>query len=543
MRSLGLVRADGWVGGVCAAIANRLGIDPIIVRGIVVVAAILGAPALLLYAAAWALLPDRENRIHLQRLIEGDVQPAIVGIGAMALLSFLPMAQGLWWVGGGFWDTPSWADAVGRIIWTLIVLGALVALVIVATRRSGDWTGFAGSARPVPAAATSASTTAANTPPSAGAGAGTGTAAASASAFTTPAYPLSESSTSAASTGLPSTDAASTGAQSTGAPSSGEWTASNDIAADGTGTEATVPLIPSLDTSSEPSEPPVPTVGASSQDVADWQARHAAWQAEHAQWKQRLNEDMRAVKAQRSAEMRAQSAALSARAAAERRARRAANPRVGAAVGWAVVGLALVGAALTQAWWPMTDLPGYSLTAAFAVATGVFGLAVLIAGLAKRRSGFLIFLGIVLAAVTVVSALVPRDRQIVFDGANLNVSGSKSIAQPYGYTDLTLAPELATFPEAPVVDLVKGAGTTTATIPSDLTLQVKAELHGGSLFVVDESTGQSVQHSCTPDTSRTCTLDVFVGPGGTPDSILRVNQTGELTVQILDTAQNQGAGQ
>ena len=127
MRGLGLVREDGWIGGVCAAIANRLGIDPIIVRGIVVVAAILGAPALLLYAAAWALLPDRENRIHLQRLIEGDFEPAIVGIGAMALLSFLPMAQGLWWVGGGFWDTPSWADAVGRIIWTLIVLGALVA--------------------------------------------------------------------------------------------------------------------------------------------------------------------------------------------------------------------------------------------------------------------------------------------------------------------------------------------------------------------------------------------------------------------------------
>jgi demethoxyubiquinone hydroxylase (CLK1/Coq7/Cat5 family) len=36
---------------------------------------------------------------------------------------------------------------------------------------------------------------------------------------------------------------------------------------------------------------------------------------------------------------------------------------------------------------------------------------------------------------------------------------------------------------------------------------------------------------------------VFVGPGGTPDSILRVNQTGELTVQILDPTQNQGAWQ
>src|SRR5665213_2958017 len=65
MRGLHLIRTDGWIGGVCSAIANRLGIDPLIVRGIVVVAAILGAPVLLLYAAAWALLPDAEGRIHL----------------------------------------------------------------------------------------------------------------------------------------------------------------------------------------------------------------------------------------------------------------------------------------------------------------------------------------------------------------------------------------------------------------------------------------------------------------------------------------------
>ncbi|MFF1877178.1 PspC domain-containing protein [Leifsonia sp. NPDC058230] len=516
MRGLGLVRTDGWIGGVCAAIANRLGIDPIIVRGIVVVAAILGAPVLLLYAAAWALLPDRENRIHLQRLIEGDFQPAIVGIGAMALLSLLPMAQGLWWVGGGFWNTPSWADAVGRIIWTLIVLGALVALVIVATRRGGTWSGFPASAS-APAGAPYASTAAPAT-----AAAGAGAAAAGASAFAAAAAPTESPAPASAASDAP----ASTGA-----------------AAGATGTDATVPAAPSLDTSSEPSEPPAPTVGASNQDVADWQARHTAWQAEHAQWKQRLNEDMRAVKAQRSAEIRAQSAALSARAAAERRARRAANPRVGAAVGWVVIGVALVGAALTQALWQMTDLPDYGLTAAFAVATGVFGVAVLIAGLAKRRSGFLIFLGILLAAVTVVSALIPRDRQLVFDGAYLNVSGSKSIAQPYGYTDLVLDPGLAAYPTAPVVDLVKGAGTTTATVPSDLTVEIKAELHGGSLYVVDESNGQSVQHSCTPDRSGTCTLDVFVGPGGTPDSILRIQQTGELTVQILDPDQNEGAEQ
>jgi hypothetical protein len=428
------------------------------------------------------------------------------------------MAQGLWWVGGGFWGTASWGDAVGRIIWTLIVVGALVALVIVATRRGttwggSTWNGYGGTASAAPTAptATSAPT------------------AASAAAF-------AATSTSASTTESPSTTSGEGGADADANPA-GAGTL------DAAGADATVPLTPSLDTSSEPSEPPAPAAEASTQDVADWQARHAAWQAEHAQWKQRLNEDMRAVKAQRSAEIRAQSAAMAARARAERAARRAANPRAGAAVGWVVVGLALVGAALTQVWWQVTDIPAYSLTAAFAVAAGIFGLAVLIAGIAKRRSGFLIFLGILLAAVTVVSALIPRDRQIVFDGANLTVSGSKSIAQPYGYTDLVLDPELATFPKAPVVDLLKGVGTTTAFVQSDLTVEVEAELHGGSLFILDESTGQSVQHSCTPDRSGSCTIDVFVGSGGSPDSILRVEQTGELTVQILDPDQNQGAEQ
>ncbi|MEO7015993.1 MAG: PspC domain-containing protein [Leifsonia sp.] len=359
MRGLRLVRTDGWIGGVCAAIANRLGIDPLIVRGIVVVAAILGAPALLLYAAAWALLPDAEGRIHLQRLIEGGFEPAVVGIGALALLSLLPAASGLWWVGGGFWAGPSWGAIVGRVIWTSIVVGAVVTLVIVATNRSRGGAGW-GSSSATPGSTGPKPSTAAST--------------------TIPAEPATE--------------------------------------------EVSTPVVPSLDTSAEPTEPPSPTAEASSQDVADWQARHAAWQAEHAQWKQRLNEDMRAVKAQRAAELRAQSAAVSAQAAAERNARRAANPRVGAVFGWAIVGMALVGAALTVAWWPTTTLPGYSLTAAFAVATLVFGLGVLIAGLVKRRSGFLIFLGILLAVVTLVSAFIPRDNQLLFDGASVRVQTS-----------------------------------------------------------------------------------------------------------------------
>ncbi|CAN5229805.1 hypothetical protein BH09ACT5_BH09ACT5_21120 [soil metagenome] len=48
MRGLGVRREPGWIGGVCAGIAARLGIDPLIVRGIAVVVAVLGGPAFLL---------------------------------------------------------------------------------------------------------------------------------------------------------------------------------------------------------------------------------------------------------------------------------------------------------------------------------------------------------------------------------------------------------------------------------------------------------------------------------------------------------------
>jgi phage shock protein PspC (stress-responsive transcriptional regulator) len=326
MRGLGVVRADGWIGGVSAGVAYRLGIDPLIVRGILVVAGILGAPVLLLYAAAWALLPDREGRIHLQRLFEGDFEPPMVAIGVIVLLSLIPWTSGLWWAGGPFWNVPAWGDALGRVIWTLLVIGAVVALIVVAVRRSD--------AR------------------------------------------------------------ASSGAAAASAPDA----------------ETVSAPAPHLDVATEPTAPPAPAAGASAGDVADWQQRQAQWRAEHAAWKQRLAADMRAVKAQRSAELRSQVAVASAEATARREAYRAANPRVGAAVGWLTVGLALVAGAVAAIVWPLlADVSRFTTAAGLAAATLVVGVVVLIAGLARRRSGFLIFLGILLAVLTTAALILAGD--------------------------------------------------------------------------------------------------------------------------------------
>lgn len=140
MRGLGLTRQPGWIGGVCAGIAARLGIDPLIVRGIVVVLAVIGGPAFLLYAAAWLLLPDAKDKIHLEELARGRIESPLAGIGALVLLSLLPVTQGIWSTGALYWGQPSWGPSLGRAVWTVIVLAAIVLFVVWVARRSSTTT-------------------------------------------------------------------------------------------------------------------------------------------------------------------------------------------------------------------------------------------------------------------------------------------------------------------------------------------------------------------------------------------------------------------
>ncbi len=135
LRGLGLRREAGWIGGVCAGIAARLGIDPLIVRGIVVVLGILGGPVVLLYAAAWLLLPDYKDKIHLEQVFRGKLEAPVAGIGVLLLLALLPGGDGIGFFGWGF---PHWGEFGGRAIWTLLVLGAIVAFVVWLVRRGAN---------------------------------------------------------------------------------------------------------------------------------------------------------------------------------------------------------------------------------------------------------------------------------------------------------------------------------------------------------------------------------------------------------------------
>jgi len=137
LRSLNLRRQPGWIGGVSAGIADRLGIDVLIVRGILVVIAVLGGPAVLLYAAAWLLLPDDHDRIHLEDLFRGKIEAPVVAIAVLVALSLLPVTQGFWWFGSLYWGQPHWGDSLGRAVWSLVILAVLVWFVVWFSKRAG----------------------------------------------------------------------------------------------------------------------------------------------------------------------------------------------------------------------------------------------------------------------------------------------------------------------------------------------------------------------------------------------------------------------
>ena len=139
LRRLDLPRQPGWLGGVCSGVAARIGVDPVLVRGLVVVVAVLGGPVVLLYALAWFLLPDEHGTIHAQQLGRGHVTRAVPGIVAMFLLSFLPLAQGFWSAGAFYWSDLGAGGVALRILWTgAIVAAAVVIVVWLAKRSSGS---------------------------------------------------------------------------------------------------------------------------------------------------------------------------------------------------------------------------------------------------------------------------------------------------------------------------------------------------------------------------------------------------------------------
>jgi len=157
IRGFGLRRSDDrWLAGVAGGIAAHTRLDPLIIRGILLVVAVLGGPVLFLYAVAWALLPDSQGRILLEQAITGFFEPAMIAVGVLIVLTFVPFMQGVWWRGvPDWWNMPDWLEATLRTGWILALAAGLVWLTVFLARRmprtpapgptshSGFWPGTA----------------------------------------------------------------------------------------------------------------------------------------------------------------------------------------------------------------------------------------------------------------------------------------------------------------------------------------------------------------------------------------------------------------
>jgi len=110
--------AHGIVAGVCAGVARRLGVDPLVLRVLAVLAAAFGGAGVALYALGWAFIPAPERTEGEVRGIRTRTGSWQVGAGvallALSALLFLREAGLLF---------------AEQVVWPLVLAAGGVALV------------------------------------------------------------------------------------------------------------------------------------------------------------------------------------------------------------------------------------------------------------------------------------------------------------------------------------------------------------------------------------------------------------------------------
>ncbi|NUP73776.1 MAG: PspC domain-containing protein [Sinomonas sp.] len=129
IRGLGVTRgSDRWAGGVASGLAHRWGVDPILVRGLFIVAAIFLGIGVLAYGVLWLLLPEPDGRIHVQEAMRGRWTAGMTG-GLIATILGLGGARAGFWFGEMRGAGPFWA-----VFW--VGVACLVVFSITRSRRA-----------------------------------------------------------------------------------------------------------------------------------------------------------------------------------------------------------------------------------------------------------------------------------------------------------------------------------------------------------------------------------------------------------------------
>jgi phage shock protein PspC (stress-responsive transcriptional regulator) len=116
LRGFGIRRRtdDKWIAGVCSGLADRLGIDPVIVRAGLVLLSLLWGFGITLYLVAWALLPNDKDEIVVQRALAGHFASIMVVVFAA-----LALFGGSSWGHSG-WGFPWGLALTGLLLWWLV---------------------------------------------------------------------------------------------------------------------------------------------------------------------------------------------------------------------------------------------------------------------------------------------------------------------------------------------------------------------------------------------------------------------------------------
>ncbi|TWP35972.1 PspC domain-containing protein [Leekyejoonella antrihumi] len=136
LRSLGIARPHGgrWFAGVSAGLAERFGLDPLIVRAAFILGACLFGAAVPIYLIAWMLLPDDEGQIMVERAVREGHGPSV----SLSILLAFVIINGFWIFGS--WG--SWGLGLGSVIVIGLVVWA-IASGRMDTGSSGEGTDFA----------------------------------------------------------------------------------------------------------------------------------------------------------------------------------------------------------------------------------------------------------------------------------------------------------------------------------------------------------------------------------------------------------------
>ncbi|BDZ65120.1 hypothetical protein [Agromyces mangrovi Wang et al. 2018] len=294
-----------------------------------------------------------------------------------------------------------------------------------------------------------------------------------------------------------------------------------------------------------PVAPPAYAGAQAGPEYDAWRAQHEAWRAEHRAWKRSEADANREAREQWRAEQREQSRALAAEAAERRRVRRLERPRTSLAFVAVALGAAmLAGAAAAVA------VPDAALAAGLSAAAAVGGVSMVVAGLARRRAGFLSFVSVLLLVGALGSMLTPVRGLPLWPDTNISLDARRTgeYSQAAGTLWLWAASDRARDTD---LTIHKASGETRIELREGSALEldgafgsvdVQLVRWGPDLEVLEEQ----VLLSADGDASTTEFVRTVVGPvsgSATTVGTLHLDQhRGTVTIDIFETTGDVATG-